>query len=283
MKEYFCLVAGLPDIQHDDHKLSFSLKEFKEELRENLTPQDFALIELYFRKFDNQNLLTYFNDVDAELNELGNLSSKDLEEIIQLISEEDEPRDPRIPDYFKTFIPAYVDENPIVPGVSWEDQLNSLYYDSSLKCKNEFVRQWFEFNLNINNLLAAITCRKYDMPVGESIIGNTVIANSIRTSNAKDFGIAPIFPHLDAIFRIADETDLMEREKKIDLLKWQWLEEEAFFHYFTVEKIFAYLIKLSIIERWVTLSKETGEEIFREMIQTLKQSFEFPEEFTLNK
>ena len=283
MKEYFCLVAGLPEIQLDDHKLSFSLNEFKEELRENLTPQDFALIELYFQKFDNPNLLAYFKDTEAELNEMGNLSSKDLEEILQMINEEENPQDPRIPEYYKKFIPSYLDEKPIVHGVTWEDQLNSLYYDSSLKCKNDFVSRWFEFNLNINNLLSATACRKHGIPVSESVIGNNAIAQAIRTSNAKDFGITPIFPQIDEVFRIAEETDLMEREKKIDLLKWKWLEEEAFFHYFTVEKIFAYLIKLSIVERWVMLSKETGEEIFRDMIQTLKQSFEFPEEFTLNK
>ena len=283
MKEYFCLVAGLPEIQLDDHKLSFSQKEFKEELRENLISKDFSLIELYFQKFDNQNLLAYLKDAEAELDELGNLSSKDFEEILQLISEEENPLDERIPEHFKTFIPAYLDEKPIVPGVSWEDQLNSLYYDSSLKCKNSFVSRWFEFNLNVNNLLTAIACRKHGFPVSSSIIGNNEIARAVRTSNAKDFGITPIFPLIDDVFRIAEETDLMEREKKIDLLKWHWLEEESFFHYFTIEKIFAYLLMHSIIERWVKLSKETGEEIFRDMIQTLKQSFEFPEEFTLNK
>jgi len=283
MKEYFCLVAGLPEIQIYDHKLSFSLKEFKEELRENLSPQDFTLIELYFQKFDNQNLLAYFKDTEAELNELGNLSLKDLEEILQMINEEENPQDPRIPEYFKKFIPSYLEENPIFPGVSWEDQLNSLYYDSSLNCKNGFVSRWFEFNLNISNLLTAIACRKHNIPVSGAVVGNNSIAKAIRTSHAKDFGITPIFPQIDEVFRIAEEPDLMEREKKIDLLKWQWLDEEAFFYYFTVEKIFAYLIKLSIIERWTMLSKEIGEEIFRDMIQTLKQSFEFSEEFTLNK
>ncbi len=54
----------------------------------------------------------------------------------------------------------------------------------------------------------------------------------------------------------------MVREKKVDLLKWEWLEEHTFFKPFDIESVFAYLLKLEMIERWVMLDKATGEKDF---------------------
>ena len=73
--------------------------------------------------------------------------------------------------------------------------------------------------------------------------------------------------------------ELVEREKKIDLLKWNWLEDEVFFHYFTIERIFVFLLRLEMIGRWISLDKEKGSELFRQLIQSLKEQVQIPEEF----
>lgn len=72
---------------------------------------------------------------------------------------------------------------------------------------------------------------------------------------------------------------LVEREKKTDLLAWKWLEDESFFNYFTVERLFVFLLQLEMIERWISLDKEKGNELFRQMIQHLKEEVQIPEEF----
>ena len=98
------------------------------------------------------------------------------------------------------------------------------------------------------------------------------MAEAIKTSGQRDFGLAGTVDDLETLQRIAEEQDLYEREKKIDLLKWQWLDEQTFFKYFGIERIFAYLIKLEIIERWACLNPEEGEKIFRELIDNLKKN-----------
>ena len=283
MKKYYCLVAGLPEIRIDDNKQSFDLKEFKEELRANLSGDDFELIKLFYRKFDNLNLIAYLKDAEAKLDDRGNLTQDDLAEILRMVKEEENPRDERIPSYFKEFIPAWLEDKPLFPGMAWEDQLATLYFDDALKCRNEFFSSWFAFNLNVQNILTAINCRNYDLELGPAVVGNSEIATTIRESNSKDFGLAGIFPYLDDVLHIAEEANLYERERRIDTLRWKWLEENAFFKYFTVEKVFAYLLQLEMIERWVNLSQETGLKIFRDFVQELQHSFEFPEEFKLNK
>ena len=130
---------------------------------------------------------------------------------------------------------------------------------------------WFELNLNINNMLTAITCRKHGLDKAEYIVGDNEVAEALRTSNARDFGLSDEVEYLPELQRIAEESDLMVREKKIDLLKWKWLEEQTFFKTFDIESVYAYLLKLEMIERWVTLDKETGDKTFREIVGAMKK------------
>jgi len=74
----------------------------------------------------------------------------------------------------------------------------------------------------------------------------------------------------------------IEREKRIDLIKWELLDEWTFFYYFTIERIFAYTLKVEIIERWLKLDRETGNKLFSELLNNLETSYEFPKEFILN-
>lgn len=62
----------------------------------------------------------------------------------------------------------------------------------------------------------------------------------------------------------------------MDLLKWEWLEEHTFFKPFDIESVFAYLLKLEMIERWVMLDKATGEKTFREIVGAMKKAASMP-------
>jgi hypothetical protein len=57
------------------------------------------------------------------------------------------------------------------------------------------------------------------------------------------------------------------------------MEDNTFFNYFTIEKIFVFLMKLEMIERWVSLDKEKGNELFRQLIDQLKDEVQIPQEF----
>jgi hypothetical protein len=268
---YYCLIAGLPEIEIEDNKLTFSIAGFKEEVRPLLSKADVRLFDLFFMKFDNHNLLRYLKDKEAKFDERGNIAKDELEECFYLISEEFEPKNKYFLSYFKTFVAEYKEaQQTDTDATKWENRLTELYYYWAMKCGNKLISEWFEFNLNLNNLLTAYTSRKYQMNI--EVVGDNEVAESIRTSNQRDFGLTGTFDNLDVFQRLADESDLFEREKKIDLLKWQWLDEQTFFKYFTIERIFAYLVKLEIIERWLILDPVEGEKLFRSLIDSLKDS-----------
>ena len=131
----------------------------------------------------------------------------------------------------------------------------------------------------MNNVLAALSARKYKMDISSAVVGDTPVCEQLRTSNARDFGLGDALDGFEALQRIAEVDELVEREKKVDLLKWKWMEDESFFHYFTIERLFVFLLRLEMIERWISLDKESGSELFRQLIQQLKDGVQIPEEF----
>lgn len=277
MSTYYCLVAGLPDISLDDGKLSYSVSDFKAELYPDLSAQDRKLIDLFYLKFDNTAILKLLKNKDTVIEDKGNFSAEELLQLIEAVREGDTP-DKKYPSYLVNFVSQYLQLSQDELYRAY-DLLAALYYSYGMSSNNAFIASWFEFNLNLNNILAALAARKYKMEVSSVIVGATSICEQLRTSNARDFGLNETLKYFEALQRIADIEELVEREKKVNMLKWKWLEDESFFHYFTIERIFVFLMQLEMIERWISLDKEKGNELFRKMIQDLKNEVQIPEEF----
>ena len=81
----------------------------------------------------------------------------------------------------------------------------------------------------------------------------------------------------DSIIQVTKEVILCL--EKIDRLRWNWMEETTFFDYFTVERLFVFLLQLEMIERWISLDKEKGSQLFRSIIAALKDEVRIPAEF----
>lgn len=276
MSKYYCLIAGLPNITLEDSKLVYSVADFRTELSGILSAKDKKLIDLFYLKYDNRNVLAYLKDPNAQFDERGCISYDKIADSYRLLKNEEKLPKEKIPVYILDFLKLYVTEElnekkDEEKAILWEDRLATLYYAYAMKCGNRFVSDWFELNLNINNVLTAITCRKHGFDKAEYIVGNNEVANTIRTSNARDFGLSDSVEYLPDLQRIAEEEDLLLREKKVDSLKWKWLDDSTFFKTFDIENVFAYLVKLEMIERWVLLDKATGEKTFRQIVDAMKK------------
>lgn len=277
-KYYYYLVAGLPELTLEDSKLSYTVADFKAELYPDLSDEDKKLIDLFYLKFDNANVLKLLKDKDATIDPRGNYSAEELAEFISSLKEGDEIVDAMFPSYLSTFISEYFNATA-EDDFLHEDRLAALYYEYAMKCKNKFVSSWFAFNLTMNNILVALTARKFKMDIAPLIVGDTEVCEALRTSGARDFGLTGEVDFLDQLVKISETEELVEREKKIDQLRWNWMEEATFFNYFTVERLFVFLLQLEMIERWISLDKEKGNQLFRSIIATLKDEVQIPAEF----
>lgn len=271
-RNYYYLVAGLQDISLDANKLSIGLNEFVELLRTELHPEDYRMLELLFLPNDHKNLLNILEKKDHPLISPSVYQKETLEENIK------EPVS--LLPYLITFIQAYKEKTPVYANLSPENELTTLFYQLALSYPNEFLRKWFEFDMNIKNVLVAISSRKYHLPYEHQVIGNTEVSDAIRKSNARDFGLGNEYPYVEDVVNIHKIEDIHEREWNLDLLRWKYLDEVTFFEYFTAEKVLAYVIKLRMVERWLSLDKEMGRKMFLKLLDELKASYSLPDKFS---
>ena len=280
-KNYYYLIAGLPELSLDDSKLGITVREFRELYYPELADDDRALLDLIYLSYDNANLLSLLKDKEAAIAEGGLYTSEELLGIIEAARAEETP-DRRYPRYMYDFVAQMESEESAAEGIFPEDRLAQLYYAHAMSQGNVFVERWFAFNLDLNNFLTAITSRRYNLDVKPLIVGDNEVAKALRTSNSRDFGLTGVMDGFEEVMRISEIDNLVERERKLDVFKWEWMEENSFFDYFTVEKLFAFLVKIQIIERWITLDAEAGGEMLRGMIRQLKEEVKVPQEFTIN-
>lgn len=277
MGKYYYLVAGLPKLALEDNKLSYTVADFKEDIYPALTVADKKLVSLFFLQYDNANVLKLLKDKEAAIDGRGVFSAEELNEYILRLKEGDRIENSMFPAYLSTFISEYF-TNPVEENFLLENRLAALYYAYAMECKNKFVSSWFAFNLTVNNILVALAARKYKMELSSVIVGDTEVCEALRTSNARDFGLTGEVDCMEQLMKISEISELVEREKKIDQLRWNWMEEATFFDYFTIERLFVFLLQLDMVERWMVLDKEKGNLLFRNIIATLKDEVQIPAE-----
>ncbi|MDE5760389.1 MAG: DUF2764 domain-containing protein, partial [Bacteroides sp.] len=246
MNNYYYLVAGLPELTLEDSKLSYTVADFKTELYPALSEGDKKLVDLFYLKFDNANVLSLLKDKDAVLDARGIYTAEQLADYIARLKDGDEVPDSVFPAYLSSFITEYF-ASPAEEGFLHEDRLAALYYAYAMKCGNKFVSSWFAFNLTVNNVLVALSARKFKMDIAPLIVGDTEVCEALRTSNARDFGLAAEVDFLEQLVKISETEELVEREKKLDQLRWDWMEAATFFNYFSVERLFVFLLQIEMI------------------------------------
>ena len=144
--------------------------------------------------------------------------------------------------------------------------------EQGLQAKNRFIRAWFAFNQDMNNVLVAQICRKHGFDVKQQIVGQGEVAEQLRThTTQKDFGLNEVTGDFQEILALAQIEDLMAREKAMDAIRFEWLQDRTEFDFFSPEMVFAYYLEAVMLHRWSILTIEEGEKIFRAMVSEMKQ------------
>ena len=231
----------------------------------------------FYLRYDCLNLVKLLKDSSAEISPLGNYSHEQYEDMMTSAREMNFNVH-RYPSFLSVFAREFA-YNKDKEGYFPEDALLLEYYKYALKCPNRVLREWFEMNLNVTNILTALIAKKYGWNVADYIQGENEVCEMIRNSNARDFGLGLELDYVADLMKIVECEDPVEKEKRIDAFKWLWLEEKTFMDVFSVEAVFAYMCKLEMLERWEKLDVETGRETFRQIIENLRGEARVPDEF----
>jgi len=278
-RNYYCLVAGLPNLMIDGIRLPETSIAFKNELQEQLHPSDYNLVVLLYLDYDNKNILNLILNRESTHFPLAIYPSEYLEEQIK------EPSS--IEGYLKRFILMFNDESFDKSELNSEQHLLRFYYSYVLQTKNSFLKQWFTFYRDMKNILTAVNCRKFGYDIEKQLIPSgdeNEVYEILLKGVPKPETLADEVPFVDRILNIAEsEISISEKEKALDNLKWAFLDENTFFHYFTIEKIISFVIKLNMVERWLSLDNETGKALFERLINDIKSNYKFTDEFSVKK
>lgn len=232
---YECLMAGLPELKAGG-EAPMTMETLLLLLEENLSEKDKPLLDLLRMK-------------------------SDAPEISELVERYDDSIIDQ-PDWWENA------RNTL----SEADLRTQLLYEYGLKSKNKFVRKWFAYNQDMNNVLVAAICRKHGFDVRKMIVGQGEVAEILRKNlQQKDFGLGGVMDSLQEIMSLVDIDNLMEREKRMDALRFVWLEETTLFVDFSIENVLAYYLQAEMLNRWSLLTVEQGERVFRELVADMKK------------
>ena len=265
-RNYYTLVAGFRDYQLDaDHK-GFDIAAIREEIAEQLSKGDLKAVELLYTYYDCENLCAQRAGRSAH-NALGNLSAEEIKAELKQPS--------LLPEKLCRVLRAFAapegeDAELVSTSERFEKVLFEQYYALCAESKCSFLREWARFDCNLRNVAAAITARQLGRPIEEATVGEGEIVEQLHRSSAADFGLRGELDYIDAlIVAINDEQNLVEKEHKIDLIRWNKSVELSTFDYFDINAIIAYLTRVNIVARWTMLDPVRGRKLFDELIKEL--------------
>ena len=138
-----------------------------------------------------------------------------------------------------------------------EENLNEGFYKGMLESRNSFLRDYFTFDLNLRN------CKvRY-------------LNNQLERPEDTDIFLEPSedFEEKDAVDKVLNGNDLLEREHGLDSITWEKIGELTTFDYFNINAVLGFLAKLNIINRWLKLDEQTGRELFKKLVDEIRGTF----------
>lgn len=280
MGNYYCMMAGVPDLDLQDKAMSCTIKQFREQCDEALSARDKQLLFYFYLRYDCMNIVRLLRNPEAEVDDLGNFTREQYSDMITSATELNFNVH-RYPAFMSEYIRAYA-YNKDKANYFAEDDMMGHYLEYAIACPNRMMSKWYSLNRDINNILTALIARQNGWNVSDYILGNNEVTEMIRQNNSHDFDLSHEFEYVKDLMKIVEEPDPVQKEKRIDAFKWLWLEEQTFFEPFSIEAVFAYLCKLEMQERWEKLDPDKGKEAFQGIIDDLRGEVKVPDEFIAN-
>lgn len=279
---YYTLVASLKEYTLDADTKGFDAQAVVGEIREGISASDAAQVRLLYTCYDCENLVA-LRAGRATHNPLGNLSREELEQELKRepAQEPRAARPKRLPDPIVRVLEAYArteeqqqeaagEEGAIDTAQRFETALFAAWYDVCSHAKSRFLRRWAEFDRTLRNIAAAMGARAKGIPVGEVTVGGGEVVEQLKRNASADFGLRGEVSYIDTLIAaVSDEPNLLEKEHRIDAIRWNEAVELSTFDYFDIDAILSYLVRLNIVARWAQLDAVRGAEMFARLIAGL--------------
>lgn len=273
-KQYYSLVAGLEELTLEaDHK-GFDAVALREQIAAELSDRDLRALRTFYAFYDVENVLAALNGKQTH-NPLGNYSPEQLAEALAAVNQPQGESDVELPGWMNRVLRAYkakdegkTDDEVDTSG-SLENALWNAFYAQCAASSNRFVREWFAFDNTLRNISAAYIARNRKWPVAEQLVGDGDVVKALSQSSAADFGLRGEIDYIESVVALLDMKNMLEKEQRLDQIRWAKAGELTTFDYFDLNTLLAYLAKANIIQRWTVLDRKQGEAMLGRLLAEL--------------
>lgn len=141
------------------------------------------------------------------------------------------------------------------------EKLNAGFYRACLGSGSRFLREYFLFDLFLRNTKVEFLNASLGRPEGKDVL---------LLEELEDYE----FEQKEEIVEILSGTDIIGREKGLDMAIWEHVEEVNTMDVFDMDAILGFIARLKIIDRWDKLDPETGAELFRRLIKEIRATYD---------
>jgi hypothetical protein len=173
-----------------------------------------------------------------------------MEEIVSLCSDKDR-------ELIDFLMSGYMDEN-----------LDKEFYAKALTHADSFISGYFRFDLNVRNTKVKYLNKALGRPAGKD-----VLSFPEDTAQAVLDAAAEEFEEEAELETILNGGDILSRERGIDDLMWEKIDNLTTFNYFDIDAILGFIAKLNIVAHWYKLDEQTGREMFKRLVDEVRGTF----------
>lgn len=141
------------------------------------------------------------------------------------------------------------------------EKLNAGFYRACLGSGSRFLREYFLFDLFLRNTKVEYLNASLGRPEGKDVL---------LLEELEDYE----FEQKEEIVEILSGTDIIGREKGLDMAIWEHVEEVTTMDVFDMDALLGFIARLKIIDRWDKLDPETGAELFRRLIKEIRATYD---------
>lgn len=272
--QYYYLVSSLPDISLDSNKVPIEMDELINFCSEEMIEKDFDDLKKLFIFNDIQNSIKYIDNNYVFLKP----SYYNKEDFTENLKDTD-----TFFEFFSEYFYNEKNEKRAFPGLLKIDEVFQLFYQYIDEFCSDFLNDYYLFELNLRNISTGLSQRSNNLPVSNKIITYQEISELIKKSSSQDFGLSKSIYYMEEIIEVYKSNDLVKIEKKIDEIRWQWLDERIGYNYFSADFVFSYAIKLASLKRWINLNEQDGEEKLNNLINQISLNIKLPEQYLRRK
>ncbi len=149
-----------------------------------------------------------------------------------------------------------------------KDSISLEFYKETQKHPIKFIRDFFLFDFNVRNTKVRYINAALDREADKDVLSLFEYSED-RIDEPEEVE----YEEEEKLKSILEGKDILARERGIDELYWEKIDELTLFNYLDFTSILGLVVKMQIIMRWIKLDEETGREMFRRLVDEVRGTF----------